>query len=677
MPPASPPTETASWTRPSPDSPRTGASGSATAERWPHRSASRTRRASWPGPASWAPPTRPRSPCWADALWSAGDRPGAARAFADAIEVAPADASLRRERGSARALARRRSGRAVRDLSEAARLSPGDAAHAARPRPRFRGRREERRGRTGVSARRSRWIRNLGSPRYALGTLLVRTGRRDEGQRELEAYRTLYERALRLSEEQNARSAELGLAWAELNRGTAAAAWRGSPRCRSPRTASWAGPRLSPASSGMPRRSACSSAPGSSRPTTFASGPLLALEKSREAPRDRRGAPRPRCESAGSDCAVRFTDVAPAARLTFTHDRGATPEHRLPESMGAGLAWLDYDGDGWMDLYAVQSGPFPPGPGPAPAAQDRLYRNRGDGTFEDVTRRPACRTRPTAWARSRPTTTTTATWTSTSPTGEETSSTATRATAPSRTSRRRPAWRRRHGARPPPGETSTATAGSTSSSPGTSTTRGKRTSSAATGHGPSATYCPPIVYPGTVNVLFRNRGRRHVRGRHARVRTRTGPSARALGAVFLDLDPDGKPDLYVANDLVVNFLFRNLGGRFEDISVVSGAGFDPRGNPQGGMGVDAGDLDGDGLPGPRRRQLRKRDQRALSQPGLRSLRGRLGLVRLRRCAPGAWSASASTSSTSRTTGTSTPSSPTATSSRSPGARAAPTRRSPS
>jgi hypothetical protein len=63
------------------------------------------------------------------------------------------------------------------------------------------------------------------------------------------------------------------------------------------------------------------------------------------------------------------------------------------------------------------------------------------------------------------------------------------------------------------------------------------------------------------------------------------------------VDLDGVPDIYVANDEVMNFLFRGLGkGRFEDISVTSGTGFGLEGNPQGGMGVDAGDLDGDGLP---------------------------------------------------------------------------------
>ena len=87
--------------------------------------------------------------------------------------------------------------------------------------------------------------------------------------------------------------------------------------------------------------------------------------------------------SAAADCPVRFTDVAPSAGLSFTHLRGATPDHHLAETMGSGLAWLDYDNDGWMDLYVVQGGPFPPSG--SPKAQDRLFHNNKDGTFTDVT----------------------------------------------------------------------------------------------------------------------------------------------------------------------------------------------------------------------------------------------------------------------------------------------------
>ena len=83
--------------------------------------------------------------------------------------------------------------------------------------------------------------------------------------------------------------------------------------------------------------------------------------------------------------APRFVDDAEAAGLRFVQDNGQTPRKLLPETMSGGVALLDYDGDGWLDIYVVQGGAFPP---PAnPVEGDRLYRNRGDGTFEDATGR--------------------------------------------------------------------------------------------------------------------------------------------------------------------------------------------------------------------------------------------------------------------------------------------------
>ena len=79
-----------------------------------------------------------------------------------------------------------------------------------------------------------------------------------------------------------------------------------------------------------------------------------------------------------------FRDDARAVGLDFTFVNGATARKQLPEASSGGVALLDYDGDGWLDVYLVQGGAFPPRGEPSPLG-DRLFRNQGDGTFEDVT----------------------------------------------------------------------------------------------------------------------------------------------------------------------------------------------------------------------------------------------------------------------------------------------------
>ena len=80
-----------------------------------------------------------------------------------------------------------------------------------------------------------------------------------------------------------------------------------------------------------------------------------------------------------------FRDDAQAVGLRFVYDNDHSPLCRLPETFGGGLGVLDYDGDGWLDVFVVQGGRFPPTPGDAAPNGDRLFRNRRDGTFEDVT----------------------------------------------------------------------------------------------------------------------------------------------------------------------------------------------------------------------------------------------------------------------------------------------------
>ncbi len=297
---------------------------------------------------------------------------------------------------------------------------------------------------------------------------------------------------------------------------------------------------------------------------------------------------------AAPGCPTTFTDVAAAAGIRFEHDKGGTPEHRLPETVGSGLAWLDYDRDGWMDLYVVQGGPFPPSG--SPRARDRLYRNNGNGTFTDVTAKAGLA--DTAYGMGA-------------------------AAADYDNDGFVDLYVTNYGGNilyHNNGDGTftdvTARAGVAGPRWGTSAAWGdidgdgyldlfvaqygddRKDKDLFCGNPKTGVreYCPPVMYPGTVSILYRNNGD----GTFTDITTQAGLGSavgRGLGVLFVDVDLDGKPDIYVANDEMMNRLFHNLGhGRFEDVSVVSGTGFGLEGNPQGSMGVDAGDLDGDGLP---------------------------------------------------------------------------------
>jgi hypothetical protein len=107
-------------------------------------------------------------------------------------------------------------------------------------------------------------------------------------------------------------------------------------------------------------------------------------------------------------------------------------------------------------------------------------------------------------------------------------------------------------------------------------------------------YCGPDVYKGVPDRFYRNLGGGFFRDDTA-VAGFAGADGAGLGVCFGDLDDDGRPDLYVANDLMSNYLFLNRGdGSFEDASLLSGTAFGDRGKAEAGMGIALDDFDGDG-----------------------------------------------------------------------------------
>ena len=285
-----------------------------------------------------------------------------------------------------------------------------------------------------------------------------------------------------------------------------------------------------------------------------------------------------------------FVDVTEEAGIHFKHNSGATDHKHIIETMGSGVVFFDYDTDGDVDLYFVQSGNVPqenPQPfgnvlyrndgdgrftdvteisgigdteyGMAAAAgdidndgdadlyianfgQDKLYRNNADGTFTDITE--AAGIDNTLWGIA-------AVYFDFDVDGDL--------------------------------DIFVVNYLVYEMSMPVSTYKG------IVGYG------HPRSYEGTADVLYRNNGD----GTFTNIAETAGVTnpveGRGMAAVAWDYDKDGLPDIYVTNDTNRNFLYHNNGdGTFTDESVFIGVGYDDRGTAEGSMGVDCADYDGDG-----------------------------------------------------------------------------------
>jgi len=297
-----------------------------------------------------------------------------------------------------------------------------------------------------------------------------------------------------------------------------------------------------------------------------------------------------------SSSPFRLTDVTAAAGIHFQHNSGAFGGKFLPETLGAGCAFLDYDGDGWQDILLVNGANWPGHRGQRSPLQ--LYRNNRDGTFSDITHSAGLDATEmygmgvavgdynndgfpdiliTCVGQNR--------------------------------------LFRNNGK----GRFVDATHSS-----GLGEREGFSTSALWFDYdrdgfldlfvcnyvqwspehdvfcsldGKHKSYCTPEAYRGQTCWLFRNRGN----GTFEDVTATSGifdSSSKSLGVALLDYDQDGWPDIIVANDTQPNKLYRNnRNGTFKEVGVEAGVAFSPDGKARAGMGIDTGDFNNSGVPG--------------------------------------------------------------------------------
>jgi len=283
--------------------------------------------------------------------------------------------------------------------------------------------------------------------------------------------------------------------------------------------------------------------------------------------------------------------VTGAAGLAdFRHDNGATGRHHYVETMGPGLALFDADGDEDLDLYVVDGGPLPPVTAPAEAPGNRLYLNRGDGTFEDATAGSGADDRGYGMGV-----------TVGDYDGDGRPDLYVLNYGPNALYRNQGGGRFRRveaGVEDPSWSVSGAffdyDADGDLDLYVANYLRYDVRREEPCRAGTLEIYCSPEQFPPAPDRLYRND-----RGRFTDVSREAGVAedGRGMGVAAGDVDGDGDQDLYVANDRTRNFLYLVEGGRLREVGSESGVGYSLDGAVEGGMGVVIADLTaGDGGP---------------------------------------------------------------------------------
>ena len=291
---------------------------------------------------------------------------------------------------------------------------------------------------------------------------------------------------------------------------------------------------------------------------------------------------------------VTFEEVPPQTRkITWVHNNAQSADRQLPETVGAGCAFLDYDNDGWMDIYFVNSGPsdfFTP----KTPLKNALYHNNHDGTFTDVTDRAGVAGGKFGMGVAA---------------GDfdgdgfvdlyitnygsnilyHNNGNGTFTDVTDKAGVAAPGW-------------STCAVWFDYNNDGKLDLFVSSFVFYDKSQNPLCTdptlqrryYCVPRLFKPMPSHLFRNNGN----GTFTDVSRESGIAdspGKSFGVVTTDVNNDGWMDLFVANDTMPNFLFVNKGnGKFEEVGLAAGVAYGEAGRPRSGMGVDAVDYDGDG-----------------------------------------------------------------------------------